>query len=145
MINPYRSAELVVSQLKLKRQDEIRVYTDLEPRNPDLPRTRSDYQPDMHLDFRLVPDAGERPTYRDRRIILHGFYLPDHFYHRDYSRQPNPAEVKDYRRTLYWNPNAKLDADGRFTATFYNNGKPTRMKVSAVGLTDEGQPVYYNK
>ena len=143
--NPFRSADQVTSQLRLKRQDEIRVYTDLEPRNPDLPRTRSDYQPDMHLDFRLVPDAGERPTYRDRRIILHGFYLPDHFYHRDYSRQPNPAEVKDYRRTLYWNPNARLDADCRFTATFYNNGKPTRMKVSAVGLTDKGQPVYYNK
>ena len=143
--NPFRSADQVTSQLRLKRQDEIRVYTDLEPRNPDLPRTRSDYQPDMHLDFRLVPDAGERPTYRDRRIILHGFYMPDHFYHRDYSRQPNPAEVKDYRRTLYWNPNARLDADGRFTATFYNNGKPTRMKVSAVGLTDEGQPVYCNK
>ena len=143
--NPFRSADQVTSQLRLKRQDEIRVYTDLEPRNPDLPRTRSDYQPDMHLDFRLVPDAGERPTYRDRRIILHGFYLPDHFYHRDYSYKPNPAEVQDYRRTLYWNPNARLDADGRFTATFYNNGKPTRMKVSAVGLTDEGQPVYYNK
>ena len=144
-INPYRSKELVVSQLKLKRQDEIRVYTDLEPRNPDLPRTRSMCQPDMKLDLRLVPDAGERPTYRDRRIILHGFYLPDHFYHRDYSHKPNPVEAKDYRRTLYWNPNAKLDADGRFTATFYNNGKPTRMKVSAVGLTDKGQPVYCNK
>ena len=51
--------------------------------------------------------------------------------------------MKDYRRTLYWNPNAKLDADGRFTATFYNNNKTTRVKVSAVGLTDEGQPVYY--
>lgn len=142
-INPYRSWELVSSQLKLKRQDEIRVYTDLEPRNPDVPRTRSMCQADLHMDFKLVPDAGERPTYRDRRIILHGFYMPDHFYHRDYSRQPNPAEVKDYRRTLYWNPNAKLDADGCFTAAFYNNNKPTRMKVSAVGLTDEGQPVYY--
>ena len=142
-IHPYRSWELVSSQLKLKRQDEIRVYTDLEPRNPDVPRTRSMCQADLHLDFKVVPDAGQRPTYRDRRIILHGFYLPDHFYHRDYSRQPNPTEVKDYRRTLYWNPNARLDADGRFTATFYNNNKPTRMKVSAVGLTDDGQPVYY--
>ena len=141
--NPSRSADQVASQLRLKRQDEIRVYTDLEPRNPDLPRTRSDYQPDMHLDFRLVPDAGERPTYRDRRIILHGFYMPDHFYHRDYSHKPKHSKVQDYRRTLYWNPNAQLDSDGCFTATFYNNNKTTRVKVSAVGLTDEGQPVYY--
>jgi hypothetical protein len=142
-INPFRSGELIVSQLKLKRQDEIRVYTDLEPRNPDLPRTRSMCQPDMKLDLRLVPDAGERPTYRDRRIILHGFYMPDHFYHRDYSHKPKPSKVQDYRRTLYWNPNAQLDSDGCFTATFYNNNKTTRVKVSAVGLTDEGQPVYY--
>ena len=142
-INPFRSGELVVSQLKLKRQDEIRVYTDLEPRNPDLPRTRSMCQPDMKLDLRLVPDAGERPTYRDRRLILHGFYMPDHFYHRDYSHKPKPSKVQDYRRTLYWNPNAQLDSDGCFTATFYNNNKTTRVKVSAVGLTDEGLPVYY--
>ena len=142
-INPFRSAELIVNQLRLKRQDEIRVYTDLEPRNPDLPRTRSMCQPDMKLDLRLVPDAGERPTYRDRRIILHGFYMPDHFYHRDYSHKPKPSKVQDYRRTLYWNPNAQLDSDGCFTATFYNNNKTTRVKVSAVGLTDEGQPVYY--
>ena len=142
-INPFRSGELIVSQLKLKRQDEIRVYTDLEPRNPDVPRTRSMCQPDMKLDLRLVPDAGERPTYRDRRIILHGFYMPDHFYHRDYSHKPKPSKVQDYRRTLYWNPNAQLDSDGCFTATFYNNNKTTRVKVSAVGLTDEGQPVYY--
>ena len=142
-INPFRSAELIVNQLRLKRQDEIRVYTDLEPRNPDVPRTRSMCQPDMKLDLRLVPDAGERPTYRDRRIILHGFYMPDHFYHRDYSHKPKPSKVQDYRRTLYWNPNAQLDSDGCFTATFYNNNKTTRVKVSAVGLTDEGQPVYY--
>ena len=141
--NPLRSKIEVNQSLPLKRQDEIRLYTDLEPRNPDLPRMRADTQADVILDFKPFPDEGIRYTYRDRHIILHGFYIPKDFYHRDYSRQPNPAEVKDYRRTLYWNPNAKLDADGRFTATFYNNGKPTRMKVSAVGLTDEGQPVYY--
>ena len=140
--NPYRSEALIVSSLALKRQDKIRVYTDLEPRNPDLPRTRSDYQPDVQLDFKLVPDGGVRPTNRDRRLVLHGFTMPDHFYHRDYSHRPAPAQVKDYRRTLYWNPNAPLDKDGRFTATFYNNNKTTRMRVSAAGLTGNGQPVF---
>ena len=68
--------------------------------------------------------------------------MPDHFYHSDYSHRPAPAQVKDYRRTLYWNPNAPLDKDGRFTATFYNNNKTTRMRVSAAGLTGNGQPVF---
>ena len=143
--NPLRSTVQINQSLTLKRQDEIRVYTDLEPRNPDLPRTRAGMQADVTLNFKPFPDEGFRHTYRDRHIILHGYYIPNDFYHRDYSHKPRPTEVQDYRRTLYWNPNAKLDADGRFTATFYNNGKPTRMKVSAVGLTDEGQPVYCNK
>jgi hypothetical protein len=81
-----------------------------------------------------MPDDSKRYTYRDRRIILHGIHDPASFYHPDYSRQPLPETVKDYRRTLYWNPNAKPDADGRFTARFYNNGKPTRIKVSTAGV-----------
>jgi hypothetical protein len=27
-----------------------------------------------------------------------------------------------------------LDEEGRFTASFYNNGKPTRIKVSTAGI-----------
>ena len=89
---------------------------------------------DVTLDYMLMPDDSKRYTYRDRRIILDGMYEPADFYHPDYSRKPLDAEIKDYRRTLYWNPNAKLDADGRFTATFYNNGKPTRIKISTAGV-----------
>ena len=82
----------------------------------------------------LMPYDSKRYTYRDRRIILDGMYEPADFYHPDYSHKPLDAEIKDYRRTLYWNPNAKLDADGRFTATFYNNSKPTRIKVTTAGI-----------
>ena len=140
--NPFRSDKTIINSLRLKRQDKLRFYTDLEPRNPDTPRERNEGQADVYIDFQLLPDDQMRPTYRDRRIILHGFYAPDEFYHRDYSHQPDPAAVSDYRRTLYWNPNAQLDAEGRFTATFYNNNKPTRMRVSAAGLTPDGQPLY---
>ena len=43
----------------------------------------------------------------------------------------------DYRRTLYWNPNARPDADGRFTATFYNNGKTSRLRISTAGVAGQ--------
>ena len=77
----------------------------------------------------------------DRHIVLYGVNEPADFYNPDYSsRQPDaPA---DYRRTLYWNPNARTDADGRFMATFFNNGKETRIKVSVAGITDDGKFVY---
>ena len=143
-----RSTNWYETNMMLKRQDDTAIYTDLEPRNPDKPHVHPNSKADdpnaweVMVQFRLVPDDGKRPTYRDRRIILHGFHEPDEFYHRNYSQQPLPDSVKDYRRTLYWNPNARLDEDGRFTATFYNNNKLTHMRVSSAGLTANGQPVY---
>ncbi len=71
---------------------------------------------------------------RDRRIVLHGFTMPDDFYHPDYSNKPLP-EHRDYRRTLYWNPN--LQTDGKETHIgFYNGSRPAAVSVSgaAVGL-----------
>ena len=70
----------------------------------------------------------------DRRIILDGMYMPDEFYHPDYSHRPLEADIRDYRRTLYWNPNACLNEEGRFAATFYNNGKLTRIRVATAGI-----------
>lgn len=130
----------------LCRQDKVYVYTDLEPRNPDKPHEHPSHDNlsrpwEVLMQFNVIENNSKRPTYRDRRIILHGFHEPQEFYHRDYSCQPLSEAQKDYRRTLYWNPNAILDAEGRFTATFYNNNKLTRMRVSSVGLTGDGRPV----
>ena len=134
VMEQFRSDIWVYNNLKLNRQDEIRLFTDFELRNEDKHVEMQSTVADVTLDYMLIPDDAKRYTYRDRRIILDGMYEPDDFYHPDYARQPLPAEVKDYRRTLYWNPNARLDADGRFTASFYNNGKPTRIRVSTAGI-----------
>ena len=37
---------------------------------------------------------------------------------------------------------ARLDEEGRFSCSFYNNGKQTRIRVAAVGLTQDGKPVF---
>ena len=132
---PFKSAMWVFDNIKLKRQSEIRMFTDFELRNEDKHVEMQTTVADVTLDFMLLPDDTRRYTYRDRRIILEGMYHPDDFYHPDYSQRPLPADFKDHRRTLYWNPNARPDADGCFNATFYNNGKPTRIKVSTAGIT----------
>ena len=134
-----RSDYAIAKDLVLARQDEIRFFTDFEMRNEDKDIGRTSATADVTLDFVTLPDEGRRPTYRDRRIILHGIYVPDAFYHPDYSRQLPPEDVKDYRRTLYWNPNAMTDDQGRFTATFYNNGKETRIRMTAAGVTSDGR------
>ena len=134
VMEQFRSDIWIFERLKLNRQDEIRLFTDFELRNEDKHVEMQSTVADVTLDYMLMPDDTKRYTYRDRRIILDGMYEPDDFYHPDYSHKALSDDVKDYRRTLYWNPNARLDADGRFTASFYNNGKPTRIRVSTAGI-----------
>lgn len=124
--------------LKLKRMMNIRVYSDYEPRNEDSTMVSDEYTADATVEFELIPDDGKQPTSRDRRIVIKGINHPVQFYNPDYSTQ-QPAEPVDHRRTLYWNPNARTDEEGRFTATFYNNSKETRIKVNAAGLTSDGR------
>ena len=52
------------------------------------------------------------------------------FYSPDYSNGVLPDE-KDYRRTLYWNPNVKTDNQGKASVRFYNNGSCKQMFIRA--------------
>ena len=137
-----RSAVAVYNNLKLGRLQDIRIYSDYEPRNEDSTMVRSEFLADVTVEMVPIPDDGRQVVYRDRHIYLHGMNAPADFYHPDYSRRPIDEKPADYRRTLYWNPNARSDDEGRFTATFYNNGKETRIKMSAAGVTTDGRLLY---
>ena len=60
------------------------------------------------------------------------------FYSPDYSCQTPPEVPTDYRRTLYWNPNLKLDEEGRARVTLYNNSRTTQIQVEAAGQATDG-------
>jgi len=127
----------LAQDMQLRRVLNVRAFSDYEPRNENgIVENHSD--PDVTLVFETIPDDQKRYTYRDRRYVLRGFNRADEFYNPDYS-QRQPAEPTDYRRTLYWNPNATLDANGHFETSFYGNSKETRIKVSVAGITDEGK------
>lgn len=81
-------------------------------------------------------------NYRDRRNILHGFAYQEDFYHPDYQRNPPQDGQKDYRRTLYWNPDLQLDASGQAHVTLFNNSQTTILQVDAAGQTDNGTLLY---
>jgi hypothetical protein len=83
-------------------------------------------------------DGSRRMTYRDRRYILNGFAYPAEFYSPDYSKQTPSEETKDYRRTLYWNPNMKLDDKGEAEIKFYNNSRQTTLSIEAEGQAQDG-------
>ena len=124
--------------LKLKRLDKVRVFSDYEPRNEDAPMASSRSYADATIDLVPISNDAIQPTSRDRRIMLNGINAPIGFYAPNYSEQ-KPQEPTDYRRTLYWNPNIKTDSQGRLTLKLFNNSKETRIKVSVAGITNDGK------
>ena len=73
-----------------------------------------------------------------REYNFQGFNKPVEFYNPDYSKASLP-EVKDYRRTLYWNPNVTTDNFGQASIEFYNSSACTSVDVSAEGVTRYGE------
>lgn len=92
---------------------------------------------DSYINLTTTPYE-ERTTYDGRQYNFQGFTRPVEFYNPDYSKA-KLTEVKDYRRTLYWNPSVKTDRNGQISIDFYNNSVCTTIDVSAEGITKYGQ------
>ena len=113
-------------------------YSDYSPRMEGSKLYYGADEPKSTLVMYPFPDGSRQFTYRDRRYVLDGFAYPAEFYSPDYSKQVPPEGQKDYRRTLYWNPNLKLDENGEATITFYNNSRTTHLSVEAEGQATDG-------
>ena len=139
---------IYTSYLDQRRQDlltyidKIYIYTDYSPRREGDERFEQGNQPEVRVDLRGNENNQQRVTYRDRRYILNGFAYQEDFYHPDYKRNPPAEGQKDYRRTLYWNPELKLDASGRAHVSLYNNSQKTTIAVDAQGQTAKGELLY---
>ena len=122
----------------LKNLGKVYIYTDYSPRREGNSLYDGEDIPTVEVDLHLIDDLGsQREATRDRRYLLPGFAVAEEFYQPDYSNKPLP-EVKDYRRTLYWNPNLKLDDAGKAEFRFFGNGKQTHLTVTAEGLASDG-------
>ena len=122
--------------------DKYYIYTDYSPRREGDQRYEQSNQPEVIVDIHRFKDGSQRVTYRDRRYILDGFAFQEDFYHPDYQRNPPAEGQKDYRRTLYWNPELKLDASGKAHVSLYNNSQTTKIAIDAAGQTAEGGLLY---
>lgn len=121
----------------LKYAKEFRLYTDFAPRERGGKQYIGSNTPEITFNVIQFDEYTERQTYRDRCIALPGFAECDAFYSPDYSQKPLP-DVKDYRRTLYWNPDIRLKPGEKKTIRFYNNSKTTRLSVDAEGISQDG-------
>lgn len=114
------------------------LYSDYSPRLEGSNRYVGSNLPETNLGHIPFPHEAHRAVYRDRCYTLPGFAYPAAFYSPDYSKQTPPDSVKDYRRTLYWNPNLMLDREGKASITLYNNARTTQIQVEAAGQAADG-------
>ena len=134
-----RTAQSIYPHLMLSRLQDIRVFSDYEPRNPDSTMTERELAADVTVQMVPFANDAKQVVFRDRHLLFHGFNEPEQFYQPDYSQRRPEDHPADHRRTLYWNPNAVTDAQGRFVAVFYNNAKQTRVRMSAAAVTPDGR------
>lgn len=127
---------------RLRHLDKLYIYTDYVPREQGSWKYSQANQPEVVIDYRLLPNDGVRPTYRDRRYATKGYSVCTEFYSPDYSKKPMP-DTKDYRRTLYWTPKVKFNNKGEAVIRLYNNSKKTVIAVEAEGITTDGKPVVW--
>ena len=137
------SADAFISDGELRQYiglgaiDKTVYYTDYSPRFSGSQQYKNDF-PEVNIVHYPHANGGQYPVYADRCLRLPGFALPAEFYSPDYSKQTPPDSVKDYRRTLYWNPNVTLDKDGKATITLYNNARTNQISVDAQGQAADG-------
>ena len=127
---------------RLRHLDKLYIYTDYVPREQGSWKYKGDNQPDVVIDYRLLPDNTVRPTYRDRRYVMQGYAVCTDFYSPDYSRRPLP-DTKDHRRTLLWMPDVKFNKQGEARVRLFNNSKETVIAIEAEGITPAGKPVVW--
>lgn len=123
---------------RLENIDKYVLYTDYQPRLYGSKRYQGDNLPYSYNVIYSLPKDEKRQMYRDRFYVFDGIAQPAEFYSPQYDEMKLPDHPADYRRTLYWNPEIKLDKDGKANITFYNNSKSTQIAIDAEGISDEG-------
>jgi hypothetical protein len=90
---------------------------------------------------RIYSPGEDIPDFFGHKVLIQGYTPPVEFYSPDYSNSKLPKQ-KDFRRTLYWNPELKLDASGKAHVSLYNNSQTTKITIDAAGQTAEGGLLY---
>lgn len=96
--------------------------------------------PGAVISFNSYKNGFSRPKNQAnlRYTTLQGYSNVREFYSPQYTDKILP-DVKDYRRTLYWNPDVKTDSTGNALVRFFNNSSCKTMKISAETITKDGE------
>jgi hypothetical protein len=123
---------------RVKYQDALDLSTDIAIHGYDWKSHRAT----IRCNFTMKPDWKHYINMQEhgiRHLEIQGYQEPVSFYLPAYPEMNGTEFAKDYRRTLYWNPNVKTDANGEATIECYNARNATFLDVSAETLVG-GKP-----
>lgn len=124
--------------LPRERIESIAIYRDMEIRmlyaefDNDVPVTVISFN--SYKNGYRSPKGGSGLRY----TTFQGYSVVKEFYNPNYENKFLP-DVKDFRRTLYWNPDVNTDSTGAAIVHFYNNSNCKSIKISAETVTNDGK------
>ena len=83
----------------------------------------------------IIPELAVKTTRRYTRV--QGYSESKRFYSPDYTNNKPDEKTKDYRRTLFWEPNAKVGDDGCITVELHNNSKESILLLDISGKQND--------
>ena len=83
----------------------------------------------------------EKPSPNYIYTVLNGFDVPRIFYTPDYDSKPEQTYLPDYRTTIFWEPNIKVEKNRKSTLQYFNADNPAKISIVVEGVTREGIPV----
>ncbi len=75
------------------------------------------------------------------KFVHPGYYQAKEFYSPTYTASGPTLEQTDFRSTIYWNPNVKLNENGEGKILFYSSDIATSYRVALEGVTASGIPI----
>lgn len=85
----------------------------------------------------LKPDASTRFFNYEGTQLKRIFYSPEYT-----TSKESLSRLPDFRSTLYWNPDMKVECKDSILVPFYTSDYIGRYKVVVEGITKDGQPIY---
>ena len=131
--------------IQLRTIENVEVYSSYGPRSfYDKEFIWSKNVSDIRFYF-YKTDGYKRAQGNNLRLLhYNGYSYRKSFFHPKYSENIH-YDTKDYRRTLYWNPNLATDEYGKAKIEFYNNTTCQELDITIETLTDDGIPIFYEQ
>ncbi len=79
------------------------------------------------------------------KVMPLGYQRPVKFYSPKYDTEvKKSSEIKDFRKTIYWNPCIRSDENGNARIAFYTSDTKNNLTVTVEGVTSKGEAISKN-